>query len=86
MYCVLKSQINGKPWLVLPANTERDITRIANRVGGDHRVMIKTSQDYRCCVWVLKDVKIEKDALYLHIWDYKTLSFYSKGRESEYVF
>lgn len=28
MWCILKSQINGKPFLVLPANDERDITRI----------------------------------------------------------
>lgn len=64
----------------------RDITRISNRVGREHRVMIKTVTEWRCCVWVLKDVKIEQDALYLHIWDYKTLSFYSKDGESEYVF
>jgi hypothetical protein len=28
MYCILKSQINGKPFLVLPADNERDISRI----------------------------------------------------------
>ena len=28
MYCILKSQINGRPFLVLPADNERDISRI----------------------------------------------------------
>nr|DAP32947.1 MAG TPA: hypothetical protein [Caudoviricetes sp.] len=33
----------------------RDITRIANRTGGEHRVMVKTSQHYRSCVWNLQN-------------------------------
>ena len=28
MYCLLKSQLNGKPFLVLRANDERDMARI----------------------------------------------------------
>lgn len=33
-----------------------------------------------------KDVVFEPDALYLHIWDYKTLSFFLKDGKPEYCF
>ena len=64
----------------------RDITRICTRVGHYHRVMFKTVTQYRTCVYVIKDVEFKPDALYLHIWDYKTLSFYLRDSEPEYCF
>lgn len=63
----------------------KDITRLVTRVGGFHRVMVKTCTQYRTCVYVIKDVEFKPDALYLHIWDYKTLSFYLKDGETEYL-
>lgn len=64
----------------------RDITRICTRVGHYHRVMFKTVTQYRTCVYVIKDVEFKPDALYLHIWDYKTLSFYLRDGKPEYCF
>ena len=64
----------------------KDITRIATRVGGNHRVMIKTATTYKTAVYVIQEVEFQPDALYLHIWDYKTLAFYYKDGQLDYLF
>nr|DAP32948.1 MAG TPA: hypothetical protein [Caudoviricetes sp.] len=30
MYCILKSQINGKPFLIVPADTSSDVIKMCN--------------------------------------------------------
>lgn len=63
MYCMLKSQIDGKPFLVTSVDNEKDIERI---------------EGYVCDMWLSAELFLEMPSNIPTVWSYEDIKRHSK--------